>query len=42
MSLPWVSMEIDVAEEDKDWIKDATEHLQKFASNQNVQKFIKD
>ena len=42
LSLPWVSMEIDVTEEDKEWIKDATEHLQKSASNQNVQKFIKE
>ena len=40
LSLPWLSMEIDVTEEDKDWIKDATCHLQSSASNQNVQKFI--
>ncbi len=40
LSLPWLSMEIDVTEEDKDWIKDATHHLQSSASNQNVQRFI--
>ena len=42
LSLPWVSMEIDVTAEDKDWIKDAIKHLQSSASNQNVQKFIKE
>jgi hypothetical protein len=39
-SLPWMSMDIDVEDEDKDWIKDATEHLHSHPSNQNVQKFL--
>jgi hypothetical protein len=42
LSLPWVSMEIDVTEEDKGWIKDATEHLHSTPANSNVQRFIHD
>lgn len=40
LSLPWVSMEVDVTEEDREWIKDATQHLHTTAANQNVQKFV--
>jgi hypothetical protein len=40
LSLPWVSLGVKVAEEDKKWVKDATEHLHTSASNQNVQKFM--
>jgi len=40
LSLPWLSMEIDVDNEDKLWIQDATDHLQSSALNQNVQRFI--
>jgi len=40
LSLPWLSMEIDVTDEDKGWIKDATNNLQSPASNGNVQRFI--
>lgn len=41
LSLPWVSMEIDVTEEDKGWVKEAAEHIHSSVSNQNVQRFIK-
>jgi len=40
LSLPWLSMEIDVTKEDRGWIKDATNNLQSSASNNNVQRFI--
>lgn len=40
LSLPWLSMEIDVEREDKEWVQDATDHLQSSALNQNVQRFI--
>jgi len=42
LSLPWMSMEIDVTEEDLGWIKGATEHLHSIAPNSNVQRFIND
>ncbi|MBX9804320.1 MAG: hypothetical protein K2Y18_01050 [Alphaproteobacteria bacterium] len=42
LSLPWVSMEIDVTPEDKEWIKDATSLLHSDPCNRNVQKFIQD
>ncbi len=40
LSLPWLSMEIDVEEEDKGWIQDATNNLQSSPLNKNVQRFI--
>lgn len=40
LSLPWLSMEIDVKAEEKEWIQDATDHLQSFPSHKNVQRFI--
>lgn len=40
LSLPWLSMEIDVEEEDKGWIQDATDNLQSSPLSQNVQRFI--
>lgn len=40
LSLPWLSMELDIAAEDKGWIQDATDHLHSSAPNLNVQKFI--
>jgi hypothetical protein len=40
LSLPWLSMEIDVEEGDKAWVQDATHNLQSPPSNQNIQKFI--
>ena len=40
LSLPWVSTEVDVAEEDKDWVRDATTRLHTDPLNGNVQKFI--
>lgn len=40
LSLPWLSLEVDVNEEDKPWIQDATDHLHSQPSNQNVQRFI--
>ncbi len=42
LSLPWVSMEIEVQESDKIWINDAINHLKTTVSNQNVQKFIQE
>jgi hypothetical protein len=42
LSLPWVSMEIEVQECDKAWINDAINHLKSTPSNQNVQKFIQE
>ncbi len=40
LSLPWVSLEVDVTEEDSGWIKDAATNLHTSALNQNVQRFI--
>ena len=40
LSLPWLSMEIDVTAKDRAWIKDATEKLQSQPTHTNVQKFI--
>lgn len=40
LSLPWVSLEINVEEKDKSWVQDATNHLHSQPSNQNVQRFI--
>lgn len=42
LSLPWLSMDIDVEEADRRWIHDATDYLQTPGFNQNVQKFIGD
>ncbi|MGC8483222.1 MAG: hypothetical protein ACP5OE_06220 [Thermodesulfobium sp.] len=42
LSLPWLSMEIEVMDKDKGWIKDATEHLHSIPANNNVQRFIND
>ncbi|MGC8483667.1 MAG: hypothetical protein ACP5OE_08510 [Thermodesulfobium sp.] len=42
LSLPWMSMDIDVTEEDREWIKDATDHLHSIPANSNVQRFIND
>lgn len=40
LSLPWVTLDVKVTEEDQKWIKEATEHLHTSAANQNVQKFM--
>ena len=40
-SLPWVSTEVDVTEQDKGWIREATAHLHTDPLNENVQKFIR-
>ncbi|MBY0500746.1 MAG: hypothetical protein K2P93_01930 [Alphaproteobacteria bacterium] len=40
LSLPWMSMEIDVTEEDTPWISDALNLLHTSSSHSNVQKFI--
>ncbi len=40
LSLPWVSMDIDIEEADKGWVQDAIDHLHISPSNQNVQKLI--
>lgn len=40
LSLPWVSMEIDVTDEDRSWIKEATYFLHSSPANGNVQRFI--
>lgn len=42
LSLPWVSMDIDVTEEDKGWIKDASDNLHSTLANTNVQRFIQE
>jgi len=42
IKLPWLSMEFDVTQEDKPWIKDATTHLHTDPFNRNVQKFIQE
>jgi hypothetical protein len=42
LSLPWVSMNIDVADTDKAWIQDATSHLCTNPQNSNVQRFVKE
>jgi len=42
LSLPWVSMDIEVEENNKGWIKDALTHLHSKPSNRNVQRFIHD
>jgi len=40
LSLPWMSMEVDVTQEDKEWITDAVYHLHSSPSQSSVQKFI--
>jgi hypothetical protein len=40
LSLPWLSLEVDVTEKDRPWIQDATDHLHSQPANQNVQRFI--
>jgi hypothetical protein len=40
LSLPWLSLEVDVEEKDKAWVQDATDCLHSQPSNQNVQRFI--
>ena len=40
LSLPWVSMEVDVLEEDESWLREASKNLHSSPSNQYVQKFI--
>jgi len=42
LTLPWLSMEIGVAESEKSWIKDAIENLHESSLNENTQRFIKD
>jgi len=42
LNVPWLSMEIEVTEKDKLWIKDAIEKLHKAPLNENTQRFIKD
>lgn len=42
LSLPWLSIDIEVEPQDKGWIEDAINHLQSPISNQNVQRFITD
>jgi len=39
-SLPWVSTEVDVTEQDEGWIREATIRLHTDPLNENVQKFI--
>lgn len=41
ITLPWVTMEVDVTPEDKNWITEAITHLYTDPLNENVQKFIK-
>lgn len=38
--LPWLSIDVDITEEDESWVQDATTHLHTDPSNPNVQKFI--
>lgn len=40
LSLPWLSMDIDVEEEDKGWLHDATDRLQMGVPSKNVQRFM--
>lgn len=40
LSLPWMSMGIDVTEQDKPWVSDALSHLHSSTSHSNVQRFI--
>ena len=40
LTLPWLSMQVNVNEEDKYWIKDAIKNLHTNPQNENVQKFI--
>jgi len=40
--LPWLSMEFDVTQDDKNWIRDAIAHLHTDPLSENVQKFIKE
>ena len=42
LSVPWVSVEVDVRDEDRGWLRDATEHLHSTPANSNVQRFIND
>lgn len=42
LSLPWLSMDIDVEKEDKKWIQDATDHLKMDVPSKNVQRFMDD
>ncbi len=41
LTLPWLSMEFDVEQEDKSWIQDATRRLHAHPESENVQKFIR-
>jgi hypothetical protein len=40
LTLPWVSMEYDVIEEDRNWINEATNNLHANPTHKNVQRFI--
>lgn len=42
LTLPWLSMKINVEADDKSWIRDATERLHVNPLDQNVQKFIQE
>ena len=42
LSLPWMSMEVDVTEEDKEWVEDGVRNLQSNTQNLNVQRFIQE
>ncbi len=42
LTLPWLSMEFDVEQKDKDWIRDAAANLHTNPLNENVQKFIRE
>lgn len=42
LSLPWVSMEIDVSNEDKTWVANATQLLFSSPTDKDVQKFLKE
>lgn len=40
LSLPWMSMGIDITEQDKSWVADALDHIHSSPSQDNVQRFI--
>lgn len=40
LSLPWLSMQVAVKEEDKEWVRDAIYHLHTLPSHPAVQKFL--
>lgn len=42
LSLPWLSLDIDVDDENKGWIQDAVSHLRTNPQNSNVQRFIEE